>query len=935
MAYVTVPKDLTQVKVKVALGLTKRQLICFGAAAAIGVPLFFLMRGNVPTSAAAFIMILVILPCFLFAMYEKHGRPLEAVLKDYYETKFNRPKARPYQTENVYAAAERQTKLYRDVKAVTDGGGKRRGGGGGKRPPGKPPKNKRPLSAAEKRQIAAIIKKAKGDGKPHSAQASIPYLAMYPDGICRVTDKVYSKTVSFSDVSYRLASPDGQTATFENLCDFYNYFDSSIAVQLSFVNLPGNPEAYRKSIDIPARGDDFDEVRGEYAGVLKGVGEQGTNGILRGKYLTFAIENDSPQAAKARLERIETDIHGHFRAIGAKSAGCSGHKRLNTLYDIFHPDGKEPFAFDWNWLAATGMTTKDFIAPTSFTFGDSRYFRIGEKWGAASFLQILAPELNDKVLSDFLEMESSAVVTLHLRSIDQTEAIKSIKRTITTLDSAKINEQKKAVQGGWDMDILPSDLQTFGGEAKNILKDLQTRNERMFMATILVVNIADTKQQLDNEVFAASGIAQQHNCTLHRLDNQQEIALMSSLPMGVNTVPIQRGLTTSAASIFIPFTTGELFQSGEALYYGRNAISGNMIMADRKQLKNPNGLILGTPGSGKSFAAKREITNAFLITNDDVLICDPEAEYHALVEQLHGQVIVISPTGKGPDGKPQYINPMDINLNYSDEDNPVALKSDFILSFCEVVAGGRDGLQPVEKSVIDKAVRDVYRGYLADPDPANMPVLEDLYNALLAQDSPDAKHVAAALEIYVHGSLNVFNHRTNVDINNRLVCFDIKELGKQLKTLGMLVVQDQIWNRVTVNRAKKRATRYYCDEFHLLLKGELGAWSVEIWKRFRKWGGIPTGITQNLKDLLTSVEIENIFENSDFLYLLNHGAGDRDIITQKLHLSPKQAEYITNAEAGEGLIIFGSVILPFVDRFPENTRLYQIMTTRPQEVTDA
>jgi type IV secretory pathway VirB4 component len=306
------------------------------------------------------------------------------------------------------------------------------------------------------------------------------------------------------------------------------------------------------------------------------------------------------------------------------------------------------------------------------------------------------------------------------------------------------------------------------------------------------------------------------------------------------------------------------------------------------------------------------------------------------VEQLKGQTIVISPTGKGPDGKPQYINPMDINLNYSDEDNPVALKSGFILSFCEVVAGGRDGLQPIEKSVIDKAVRDVYREYLTKPDPAKMPILEDLYNALMEQDSPDAKHVAAALEIYVHGSLNVFNYRTNVDINNRLVCFDIKELGKQLKKLGMLILQDQVWGRVTANRALKKTTWFYQDEFHLLLKEEqTAAYSVEIWKRFRKWGGIPSALTQNVKDLLASREIENIFENSDFLYLLNHGAGDRDIITQKLHLSPKQAEFITNAEAGEGLIIFGSVILPFIDHFPENTRLYQIMMTRPQEVTDA
>ena len=789
------------------------------------------------------------------------------------------------------------------------------------------------LTAADKRQINAVIRRAKGDGKPRTAQQSIPYLAMYPDGLCRVTDKVFSKSVEFSDISYQLAGNDEKTATFENLCDFYNYFDSSIAVQFSFVNLLGNPEDYRAAIDIPPQGDDFDDVRAEYSGILREGYDKGANEIIKRKYLSFAIENDSPQAAKARLERIETDIHGHFRVLGSKDATLSGHDRLKSLFDIFHPDGKERFAFDWGWLAKTGLSTKDFIAPTSFAFGDSRTFRMGNKIGAASFLQILAPELNDRLLADFLDMESSVIVSLHIRSIDQTEAIKMVKRKITDLDSMKIAEQKKAVRSGYDMDILPSDLSTYGGEAKNLLRDLQSRNERMFLTTFLVINLADTKEQLENNVFTAAGIAQKHNCALYRLDNQQEKALMSALPLGMNYVPIERGLTTSSTAIFVPFTTGELFQTDEALYYGRNALSGNMIMADRKRLKNPNGLILGTPGSGKSFSAKREITNAFLITTDDILICDPEAEYAPLVERLKGQVIRLSPTGRGVDGKPQYVNPMDINLNYSDEENPVALKSDFILSFCEVVAGGRDGLHPIEKTVIDKAVRNVYREYLADPDPARMPILEDLYNALKEQPEIEAQRVAAALEIYVHGSLNIFNHRTNVDISNRLVCFDIKELGKQLKTLGMLVIQDQIWNRVTVNRAAKKATRYYCDEFHLLLKGELGSWSVEIWKRFRKWGGIPTGITQNIKDLLASAEIENIFENSDFLYLLNQAAGDREILCEKLRISPKQAGYITHSEAGEGLIIYGSVILPFIDRFPTNTRLYEIMTTRPLEAT--
>ena len=406
---------------------------------------------------------------------------------------------------------------------------------------------------------------------------------------------------------------------------------------------------------------------------------------------------------------------------------------------------------------------------------------------------------------------------------------------------------------------------------------------------------------------------------------------MSSLPLAQNLIEIHRGMTTSSTAIFVPFTTQELFQSGdESLYYGLNALSNNLIMVDRKLLKNPNGLILGTPGSGKSFAAKREIANAFLVTDDDVIISDPEAEYSPLVERFGGQVIKISPTST------QYINPMDINMNYSDDDNPIALKADFILSLCELIVGGKEGIQPVEKTVIDRCIHQIYQKFFEDPNPEKMPLLEDLYNALLKQDEPEAKHVATALEIYVTGSLNVFNHRTNVDITNRLVCYDIKELGKQLKKIGMLVVQDQVWGRVTENRAQGKSTRYYMDEMHLLLReDQTAAYTVEIWKRFRKWGGIPTGITQNVKDLLASKEVENIFENSDFIYMLNQAVGDRQILAKQLNISPHQLSYVTHSGAGEGLIFYGNVILPFVDRLPTDIELYRIMTTKLSEITEA
>ena len=784
---------------------------------------------------------------------------------------------------------------------------------------------KRRVKKPERRKSQKPVPKK--DEKKIFAQKTIAYKEMARDGICRVKDRCYSKTIRFSDINYQLAQNEDKNAIFENWCDFLNYFDSSIHFQLSFINHKSSMKEFENVIRIRPANDDFDEIRMEYAQMLRHQLAKGNNGLVKSKYITFSIEADNIREAKPKLERIESDILNNFKILGVPAVTLNGAERLQILYETFNPDETVDFRFDYDSMLRTGLTTKDYVAPTSFVFRDGKTFQMGNTIGAVSFLQILAPELTDKMLAEFLDMDKNLIVNLHIQSVDQLKAIKLVKSKVTDINRMKIEEQKKAVRSGYDMDIIPSDLNTYGGEAKRLLEDLQSRNERMFLVTVLFLNTARTKQELDNAVLQTAGIAQKYNCMLRRLDYQQEEGLMSSVPLGVNHISIRRALTTTSTAIFVPFTTQELFMEGESLYYGLNALSNNMIMVDRKKLKNPNGLILGTPGSGKSFAAKREITNAFFVTQDDIIIGDPEGEYYPLVHALGGQVIHISPTSR------DYINPMDINMDYSEDDNPLGVKSDFVLSLCELIMGSRDGIEAEEKSVIDRCLPLVYQKYFSDPRPENMPVLGDLYDCLRKQKEPQAQRIATALEIYVNGSLKVFNHQTNVELNNRIVCFDIKDLGKQLKKLGMLIVQDQVWNRVTVNRGSHKSTRYYIDEFHLLLKEEqTAAYSVEIWKRFRKWGGIPTGITQNIKDLLASREIENIFENSDFILMLNQAAGDRQILAKQLNISPYQLSYVTNSGEGEGLLFYGSTIIPFKDKFDKSLKLYSLMTTKPEEI---
>jgi len=768
---------------------------------------------------------------------------------------------------------------------------------------------------------------------PKTVQDTIPYKHIYKDGICVLPDNKYNKTIAFKDINYQLAKTEDKQQIFDKYCKFLNYFSTEMEIQLSFVNRFTNREDIESSIDIPFQKDEFNHLRKEYREMLRNQLAKGNNGLIKNKYITFSIQAKSLKEARTRLESIERDILLNFKTMAVRAWSLDGVERVQLLHSQLHPTGKEKVDFNWSDLGKTGMSTKDVICPSSFDFKENRFFKMGDIWGSVSYLKIVATELPDDLLNQFLNLESAMTLSIHIRKIEQDKALKLVKRKLTDVDAMKIKAQQKAINSGHDMDIISQDIITYGEEARGLLRSLQSRNEGLFMITLLVLNMAGTKAKLKNEIVAAKGIAQKESCTLRPLDFQQEKGLISSLAIGKNEIEIERALTTSSTAIFVPFTTSELFEEGRTMYYGLNALSNNLIMASRsRSLPNPNGLILGIPGTGKSFSAKREMFNVFLTTKDDILVIDPEGEYAPVINALHGQVIDVSQNSKN------FINPLDIHENYAadtDGGDPVAMKSDFILSFCELVLQKRDGLQPEESSIIDRCVKKMYRQYFEDPTPAKMPILEDLYALLLEENqngNDAAGYVASALELYVTGSMNMFNRRTNINLNNRVVCFDIRSLQNNLKKIGMLVLQDAVWGRVSQNREIKKHTWLYVDEFHLLLKEDQTAnYAVEIYKRFRKWRGVVTGITQNVSDLLTSAQSENIFKNSPFIIMLGQAETDRRILAKSLVISDEQLSFVTQTGPGEGLLFFGNTVLPFIDRFPKTTEMYKLMTTDPND----
>ena len=796
------------------------------------------------------------------------------------------------------------------------------------------------LSQEERRRLKTDRKMLEGHvGKaPESAQQTIPFKRMYPDGICLVKDGYYTKMVEFFDINYDLLEDEEKRDILNEYGQFINYFDPSIHFQIFLFNRQINEQILEKQFTIPLQGDSFDEIREEYMEVLRKQASKGNCGVLKSKYVIYGVEADNLREARSRLNNIGKDIVKNLNRIGTNAKVLNGKERLQILYEFFNQGEMKPFYFSFDDLSKSGNSVKDYVAPSGFDFRYPSRFRSGTMFGSVHYVDMIAPKCDDELLKRILDIDDNLTVTIHMQTLDPLKAIKKIKMALSNIQKMKIEEQKKAVRSGYDMDILPTDILTYEKNTLELLDDLNTNNQKLIEVTFLITCYGRTKRGLENITQRVSGLIQQANSNLRVLQYLQEQGLMAAAPIGCNETGIERSLTTESTAILIPFCTQELFMPGSSIYYGLNALSNNMIMADRKKLRTPNGVILGTPGSGKSFSAKREILSCFLVTQDDIMICDPEGEYFPLVQALKGQVVRLATTSR------DYLNPMDIQLSHQGDKEALKIKSDFLITLCDLIAGGKDGLENDEKGIIDECVRDIYNGYFADPKPENMPILGDLYHALLRYDpkqiekelAKEAKakavRIANSLVLYVNGSQNYFNHRTNVDSQNRLLCFDIRDLGKQLKEIGMLVVQDAVWNRVSRNRERKVATRYYCDEFHLLLRDkQTAAYSVEVWKRFRKWGGIPTGLTQNVGDFLRSEEIEGILGNSDFIYLLNQNAKDQEILAEKLRLSEKQLSYVTNSDPGCGLILFDHLVIPFVDQYPKDTSTYAIMTTKPEE----
>lgn len=762
--------------------------------------------------------------------------------------------------------------------------------------------------------------------KPDTAQKSIPFHTMYPDGICHVDENTYNCMIEFSDVNYELLGEADKHDFQKKYKQFINYFDSGISIQMLLMNRRAEAELLEQNIRLSPAGDRHDELREELSQMLETVAVQENKGIVRTRYFLLGIKEKEKKEASRRLKSIAEDVKENLLKLGVKSRILNGTQRLKVLYEYFNQDTQMPFRFSYANAAACGHSVKDYIAPAVFDFRYASRFKSGNMHGSMFYVAMLTENLEDDFLTKLTAVDENLTVSIHYNCMDPVKAAKFIRQMLSDVQKMKVDNQKEAVNKGYDMDIMPADIQAYEKDLLKQAEELNGSNQKVIWTTFLIGCFGKTRQEMEHVIQKVRGIVEQANCELRPLTNQQEDAFMSASPIGNNKIDILRNLATDVVAALVPFRTQELHTGGEAIYYGINPQSGNLIMADRKKLKTPNGVILGKPGSGKSFNGKRELLCVFLMMEDYIIIFDPEKEYGTLVEALGGEVVRLAADSD------HFLNPMDIQISHMGDKEALDLKSDFILTLCDMVAGKQKPLGNDDRGVIDQCINKIYKKYFDNPIPENMPILGDLYDALNDMDDSKAKRIADNLYLFVHGSQNYFNHRTNIDTENRIICYETCDLGTQLKEIGMLVVQDAVWNRVSKNREKKISTRYYCDEVHLLLREKQTAgYVVEMWKRFRKWGGIPTALTQNVADFLRSPEIEGILGNSDFICLLNQSPEDREILAGKLHLSKEQLAYVTDSEQGCGLLKYDSVVVPFKDNYPKNTKTYAMMTTKPDE----
>ena len=758
---------------------------------------------------------------------------------------------------------------------------------------------------------------------PKCVQDIIPVNKIWQDGVFQVGKNKFSKCYRFTDINYAVASRADKEAMFLEYSELLNSFDTGATTKITILNRRLNKVDFEKNILLPLAEDNLDEYRKEYNKMLLDKGT-GANGITQEKFLTISVNKKSVEEARNYFGRIGADLSAHFSQLGSKCIELDAVDRLRMFHDFYRAGEENSFTFDFIQNMRKGHSFKDFISPDTMEF-ESDYFKMGNKYGRVIFLKEYASYIKDNMVAELTDLNRNMMMSIDVVPVPMDEAVREVENRRLGVETNITNWQRRQNSNNNFSAVIPYDLEQQRNESKEFLDDLTTRDQRMFLSVLTMVHTADTKEQLDNDTESLLTTARKHLCQFAILKWQQMDGLNTAMPFGIRKIDALRTLTTESLAVFIPFRVQEINHEN-GIYYGQNIISKNMIIANRNELLNGNSFILGVSGSGKSFSAKNEIVSLMLSDKDaDVIIIDPENEYKDLVRAMGGEVIKISATSNN------HLNAMDLNSEYGDGANPVILKSEFILSLCEQLIG-KHNLGPKQKSIIDRCTARVYRHYQQGNYKGTPPTLQDFREELLRQVEPEAKEIALAIELFTNGSLDTFAKQTNVNTQNRLICYDILDLGKQLQPLGMLVILDSILNRITKNRASGRRTHIFIDEIYLLFQHEYSAnFLFTLWKRVRKYGADCTGITQNVDDLLQSHTARTMLANSEFIVMLNQATTDRIELGKLLNISELQMNYITDVEAGHGLIKIGSALIPFVNEFPSNTKLYKLMTTKPGE----